>query len=174
MNAAILCPGPSLNDWPDATWANHNLIIGVNRAVLRFRCDWWAAGDWPMVKKHALGYRVKLFTTPATYSHLLGLTQFRDRMELHSYDEAATFLHPTEWRWNGKTATAALVLAAWQGATQIDVYGADWTTAPDYDGVMFPGTDRSASRWISEQDVWYRLVEKFAADGINVTRHGIN
>jgi hypothetical protein len=174
MNAAILCPGPSLANWPDATWQNHNLIIGVNRAVLRYHCNWWAAADWPMVKKHDPGYRVRLWTNADTYKHLCGLTMFRERMELHSFDEANNYLDPIQWRWTGKTATAALILAAHQRATQIDVYGADWTDQPDYDGVTFPGTDRGEHRWKGERDVWESLCGKLAESGITVTRHGLH
>src|SRR5688500_15855664 len=49
MNVAILCPGPSLTQFPGAPDAT---IIGVNRAATRFTCDWLAAIDYTLIEKH--------------------------------------------------------------------------------------------------------------------------
>ncbi len=36
------------------------------------------------------------------------------------------------------------------GATEIDVYGADWTQEPDFDGKELVGTVRTLDRWIEK------------------------
>jgi hypothetical protein len=166
MRVALLCPGPSLSNWPVETFAEYDLRIAVNRAILKYQCEWWAAADWPMVKKNNPSFPVKLWTNPDTFTHLCGLRDLFANLELHSFFEAKGSV--AESRWVGKTATAALVLAVRLGAKSIDVYGADWTDQPDFDGVMFDGTNRSAGRWEGERDVWDRLCNEF--NGVTVTR----
>src|SRR5262245_4568720 len=48
---ALLCPGPSLAQHQTAPWVDADLIVGVNRVPLRFKCDVWAVNDYPPMRK---------------------------------------------------------------------------------------------------------------------------
>lgn len=48
MTVALLCPGPSLARTFDDDFAG--IRVGVNRAAVGFRCDLWAALDYPMLR----------------------------------------------------------------------------------------------------------------------------
>lgn len=67
------------------------------------------------------------------------------------------------------TATAALVLLARLGATRVSVYGADWTDAPDFDGVA-AGENRTETRWNRERAIWGEVVEWMRGRGCEVER----
>ena len=72
--------------------------------------------------------------------------------------------------WDVKTATAALGLLATTGVSRIDVYGADWTDQPDFDGHIEVGCDRSAERWKQERETWGEMVDWLGSRGTEVNR----
>ncbi len=167
MKAAICCPGPSLNllDAPPAA----DILIGVNRAVLRFACHWLAAKDYTTLKQI---YREggprgtpSLFTIPQTWKD--SRDKFGPFPQFITTDQIA----PPIPNWSVKTAPAALVLAAHLGATSIDVYGADWTNEPDFDGVLIDGTQRDEARWNDEAIYWAAVTAYLKDKGVTVWRH---
>lgn len=142
MNCALLCPGPSLASWPDDTFAAYPLRIAVNRAVLRYPCHAWVMLDWKSITRIEDAPVIPLYTCLQSHHALRGRwTRFAE------FD-----IRNTEHR--GKTAISALFVAKELGATSIDVFGADWTDAPDFDGVTLVGTERHAARWEKESQQW--------------------
>jgi len=167
MTAAILCPGPSLlRSFAASDYAG--LRIGVNRAATALACDWWAACDMPLIRSqwpHVIG-TPRLFTIRATRDSLVR----RGYPEPNRLTDDLCRYCPEALRWCAFTATSALVLAGHLGATQIDVFGADWTDAPDFDGVMVEGCRRNEQRWADERCVWGDVVSFLAERGVTVER----
>ncbi len=165
MKAAICCPGPSLNllDAPPAA----DILIGVNRAILRFPCQWLAAMDYTTVKQlHREGATMpSLFTREQTWADVKH--KFGPFPQFITTDQIAIPVR----RWAFKTAPAALVLAAHLGATSIDVFGADWTNEPDFDGQLIDGTQRDEARWNDEAGIWNDVVIYLAERGVKTCRH---
>jgi hypothetical protein len=67
VKAALLCPGPSLVQTFDDDFAGWR--VGVNRAALAFKCDWWAALDHGPIEREKIG-GIPLITTLAAKQHL--------------------------------------------------------------------------------------------------------
>jgi hypothetical protein len=169
MHAIILCPGPSL-----ATYAAHSadLVIGVNRAALAHECNVWATLDYPMIRDNAdklLG-RPNLLTRRQTLIDIARRPARLQRFaEVRMVDDLDDFCPPT-LGYGRFSSAAALIYAAERGATQIDVYGADWAGTADFDGVN-AGENRGAARWQAEAELWLgHLVPWLAHRGVKVNR----
>lgn len=167
-SATILCPGESLalcDPKPD------HLTIGVNRAALAHRCDWWAAMDYPMVRDHCHTVHAQnLLSRKQTIEDTRRkgwVNGFAEVVEIESVQ--AQFCPPGfEPR---LTASCALLFAAKCGCTTIKVYGADWQGTKDYDGVE-AGEDRTNERWAKERHEWEDvLIPWLAEQGVKVERH---
>ena len=149
VSCALLCPGPSLADWK--RFDDYNLIVAVNRAVLHVeRVDAWVALDWKSITRID-AKPCTLYTCPSSTETLRPARWPRVR----EFD-----VRPTQHR--GKTAISALYVAKELGATRIDVFGADWTDQPDFDGVSLVGTERGADRWRDEARAWIAACEELA------------
>lgn len=163
MQICILCPGPSLADLTTPPTAD--LTIGVNRAVLKFACDWWAALDYQTFTRDTPLGNPRLFTR-AEYRHKTARTGI-DAEDLFG------LLPREKVNWPLYTSTASLLLAAYLGAKQIDVYGADWTlNSGDFDGVTPGDSRRNEHRWAVEMVIWSRLTNWLDEHGTTVKRHG--
>jgi hypothetical protein len=119
MRCALLCPGPSLADRLDAVFAAYPLRVAVNRAVLRYPCSAWVALDWKSITLIDPPNPVPLYTDRVARETLKGRWPRLDEFEIHEIEH------------RGLSAVSALHVAHSLGATSIDVYGADWTQAPD-------------------------------------------
>lgn len=172
MTTAILCPGPSLKNYAASDFCGR--VVGVNRAALGFACDWWVCLDLPLLCETAAHVKgcPNLFTARDSYAALSRESSlWAGRFPLLAED-LFVFLHPSESKicWTHYTATAALILAAHLGATSIKVYGADWTDAPDFDGIRVEGANRTAERWAREQEIWGKVTGWLVTRGIVVDR----
>jgi hypothetical protein len=174
MNAAILSPGPSL---PLTYEPNgHSVVIGVNRAVLAFRCDWWCFTDWQsFLHSHHVADVAKLglFFSGTALDELLrrGMGgRMQEARTLVAFEDIDPERTRDRLKWGLFSATAALWLACYLGAEQISVYGADWTDEPDYDGVKVKGCNRDAARWDVEQGIWLATCGYLAGRGTTVKR----
>lgn len=157
MRIAVLCPGPSLprtfkHDQP------YDVLIGVNRAVLFTSCDWLASFDASTVKALATP-GMKVFTRASCLPQDETLEAVAVWYPCVKLSDAGMF-----------TACGALLLAAALGANDIDVYGADWSDAPDFDGRHSEGDWRVAERWRRERVVWDKITRVLASQGIHVDR----
>lgn len=165
MTTAILCPGPSLLK----TFSGHKgLTIGVNRAATVFSCDIWAALDFPLIvsqRQHVLGTSAVMTCRETRRSLECRKIQYSWHIVEDLFDYC-----PHSMRYCGFSATSALILAAKLGATQINVYGADWTDAPDFDGYSHPGMTRNETRWNNERKIWGDVSQWLADRGVTVKR----
>ncbi len=139
----------------------------MNRAATFTLCDWWAFLDYTVFAQVLPPGKPKIFTTviSAETSAIHG-RPFKPDMTLDSI--MGNYM---AGGWTIYTATASLALAAHLGATQIDVYGADWEPdAPDWDGVMLASNTRHADRWAQERVLWDQLCGHLNEKGITIER----
>lgn len=171
MNAAILCPGPSLSKWAGGEYA---LTIGVNRAARLHPVDVWAFIDWRNFtdpERAVIGYTPRIVTTRESRRSiekrgmLGGLSQHRPEM----VDELATDC-PRALGWTVYTKPVAMVYAHLQGATSIDLWGDDMTDAPDADGHTDESNRRDADRWKREGEIVQAVTGWLADHGCTVRR----
>lgn len=164
MQIGILCPGPSLASIDSLPTCD--LSIAVNRAALRFACDWWAALDSQTFTRDESSIKgdPKLFTR-AEYRHKTK----RGGMDLEELDG---LLPRNRINYPLFTLPSSMVLAAWLGAKAIDIYGCDWTNAPDFDGIKPSDSRRNEHRWSAESVLFGRVQDWLLGLGITVTRHG--
>ncbi len=178
MTAAILCPGPSLTKTFPGRQGDYDVKIGVNRAPiilypLGVQCDWRSSKDWKQFTDYPAPYPLSIFTARAT----------ADDLEKHGHGGILSSVHRLFFDdltdkypiadmalWTLYSATAAIVLAAHLGATDIDVFGADFTNTPDADGVNVIGCDRDEARWDRERLRGRKMVEHLNGRGVRVSR----
>lgn len=165
MRVAILNPGPSLAKWPVEVFAAYDLRVGVNRAASRITsCDYWAFIDWTLFVQYQPAYHPGVITATEAVRGLERRGQSHELLEYGSPLLLESFLdaYPIQpgKSWSRYTCTTAMVAAAWLGASSIDLYGADWTDEPDFDGVTLPSNQRSESRWAGERVVYAATVEQ--------------
>lgn len=174
MNAALLCPGPSLAQAAVRDIYLSDVLLGVNRSVTTFECDWWVFLDWQILignemypPTKPIG-RPRIFTTQTAHEHA-ERHGGADRMRYPLIVEDIWKSYPQNG-WTIYSATAALILAAHVGAKSIDVYGADWKPdAPDFDGLQ-TSHNRGEGRWESERAIWDTTCAHLETLGISVRR----
>lgn len=158
MRLALVCTGPTANEFP----GGYECTIGVKRAATAFLCDWVAILDSPTL--------AELCPMILGSPRLLTRAAYRPKFSTIPGIDVESLSGPDKFdHW---TATAALVLAGNIGANRIDVYGADWTDAPNFDGSSAGDSDRGPLRWFREIKVWNEIVKRHAGNGIKVTRYG--
>jgi hypothetical protein len=133
LNAALLCPGPSLRLFR-GHGKRYDVLIGVNRGALIVPCDWWSAIDMEVITAVIPPGKPRLWTRGDHEKHF------------------AEF--PPATCWTKYSALAGLVLAAILKADAIDCYGCDMTGADEYDGQPLPGVNRHPNRWSDERHWW--------------------
>lgn len=165
MQACILCPGPSLANVSDLPTCS--VSIAVNRAALRFGCDYWAALDYQTFTRDEPNIKGNpLLFTRAEYRH----KTHRDGIDA---EDLFGLLSRDRINWPMYTLPAAMVLAAWLGAKRIDIYGCDWAlNQPDFDGSTPQHSRRDMSRWAAETVLFSRVVDWLNEHGTEVKRHG--
>lgn len=161
MKAVILCPGPSLARLIELPPCD--ISIAINRAALKFACQWWASLDYPMLRDNQakiLG-NPQLLTRRQTYLDLhKRLGRFAEIRIVEDMADAAGYV---------KTLPCAMVFAHTLGAKRIDLYGVDWQGDCDFDGVK-AGENRSEERWRLERLEVTGLMEWLAGKGVEVNR----
>lgn len=157
--ACLICPGPSVANWPDETFAAYSVRVGVNRGVMRYPCTAWAALDGKSIQRMMREDNNRLAPLPL----------YTDQIALADYGATWRIEFPvTVIPHTGFSAIAGLHVCQLLGANEIDVYGADWTTAPDFDGKELVGTVRSLDRWKREARAWDAAIELMK---LKVTRY---
>ena len=159
MRIALLCPGPSLARTFPACAGGYDLVLAVNHAVLIARADWWVFADWTLFTQCDPDYAPRVFTTTSAVRGIERCsleTRFKRHCEPLLFEDRWPE-YPGELGWTLWSACAGLVLGAHLGATYIDVYGADWTCEPDWDGTQLVGNNRGDIRWRQERVCWARL-----------------
>lgn len=168
MKCNLLCPGPSLVHYVP----REGLTIGVNRAACAYKCDWWVFLDFAIFRD----WRATVIGKPSIYTTRNCVYEITRRglpNSIAEYTVKTLDDNPTpKTGWTLLSSCAALVLSKDLGFDEIDVFGADWTDSPDYDGVKTIGMNRGANRWNNKERPWWN--NTIAALGITVTRikHG--
>lgn len=150
MNAAVLCPGPSLERFPgrDA----YELVIAVNRAVTVCECDYVILLDaWTFSKCGPIPGKPTIVAAADIYHQMCGIAP----AALHHpfLERDVGWLPKTGVLWQTKGLTTALVLAWVKGATEVECVGVDWSGAADWDGFTHPRQQRTADRWTRERQL---------------------
>ena len=182
MNAAVLCPGPSVQNYPvngdlrlSETSPNdpraYDVIVGVNRAASLHACDFWCLLDHytyalrpvigqPTICCHASIYSNMLAAYPAAKDHPhLALENITENFQICN--------------WRTWSASLAIVVAFIQGADLIECYGMDWVGTTDWDGFTQTQHRRSAKRWLGEQKLFGEIRDWLGARGCTVRRVGV-
>jgi len=177
MDAAILCPGPTLARHDPRQWEDAGVVIAVNRAAEDFACDWWAVLDAEVFGNHLLAppktKRPRLLMFDISFDRLMSpggeFSHLAGEMRKHQITRTsvlATMGPPQSWA--TYTACAALVLAAWIGAGRIDVYGADMEGDRDFKGDA--GRRRDCKRWTQEREHWQLITQWLEGRNVRVER----
>jgi hypothetical protein len=171
LNAAILCPGPSLQS---CGAISADVTIGINRAASFVPCDWVAAVDYPVVTQWGDSFGgAKWLTNQNSITHLEREKHPWAWREHVTTDFLRRNFHDTrDFPWTIFSFTSALVFAAYLGATTVEIYGADWAGVADWDGVESaePGK-RDEQRWDGERKLFHKVESWMQSKGITVTRH---
>lgn len=170
MTVAILCPGPSLEK---CGALSADVTIGVNRAASFVRCDYVAAVDYPVIEKWGDGFGdAKWLTNQSSFDHLARQDHPFARRETVTTDWLRRNYYDTrDFPWTIFSFTSALVFAAYLGATEVDIYGADWAGESDWDGVAGaePGK-RNDDRWRGERALFEKVKAWMEVQGVHVSR----
>ncbi len=182
MNAAVLCPGPSVQNYPingDLRLSEaspiepraYDLVVGVNRAAGLQHCDFWCLLDHytydllpvigkPTIVCHASIYHSMVREYPASKDH--------GHLALENIDENFQICNWRTW-----SASLAIVVAFTQGVDLIECYGMDWVGTTDWDGFTHRTHRRSAKRWLGEQKLFGEIRDWLGARGCTVRRVGV-
>lgn len=178
---ALLCPGPSLAQFPDfdeLERGTYAAVIGVNRAAGHAACDYWVLCDNSAMQHTVPAGRPTLVCDPECRQRLqkafpatVEAMPWRDRVE--DMECLQSELTPGRAKWWHFSATSALILAWRLGATEIVCYGVDWQGVEDWDGHTHLGMSRNEERWTRECQLWTQVVDLLARRDVTVTRKQI-
>lgn len=173
MQVALLSAGPSLLRTFEDSF-EFDVRIGVNRAAEKFRCDWWAVGDWQAIVGHGMAALQPLgdpqVFTLDTSIESMDLRSLRVAKPLAGFKSTCGYLNPPI-RWATWSATAGVVLARHIGATSLDVFGVDMSNTPDV--CNKPGR-HGPDRWQRERPVWEACIQWIRSQGVRVVIHQPN
>jgi len=169
MRAAVLCPGPSLAAFADR--GGYDLRIGVNRAVGLYRCDYWAMLDqrtWELV--NPVG-RPVIICDRGHYVHLRARYPTARHHHNLAVETIAETLPHKPVKWHTWSMTAAIAAAHFLGARTIEVWGADWSGADDFDDYHDEFQNRTDERWARERKLFCEIQLWLGTAGTNVRRN---
>jgi len=169
MKACVLCPGPSLSRQVGRPLREkYDIIIGVNRAVEAFECDYWVALDTRTFGMTKVVGRPVLVTNALHYRKMC--TESPEAREFRHLDPKTIVPRKLCPGWSTKGLLAAVAVAHAKGAEEVDCYGVDWEGTADFDGKTFPGQKRTAKRWQKETRLFSKLAQILAKRGTTVRR----
>ncbi len=167
VKAIVLSPGPSLVSYAPIP---ADLTIGVNRAATLHSVDAWSCGDTPMVlrtQEQVIGSPILIcpqVTMDAFVDH-----KFQWRGETFTSTKMVEFMHPGEVNWPWCSFLIGCLYAAYRGATEIEVFGADWHGKLDWDNTA-AGMNRGEDRWREEQGLFNALSIVLGRRGVDLVR----
>lgn len=181
MKIAVISNGPSAVLFDKAERNGYDRVLAVNEAATLWRSKWWVATDWLQIERNirnVLGAPF-LFTRKSTPQLLR--ENSKDSQAIATLEEwmwegrivaHETITNPmlpaTVPPWNCYSGTAALILAWWLNADQIDIYGVD--LAGETDSTGKPWHTRKHTRWTHETCIVDAIVGMYAERGIVARR----
>lgn len=162
---AILSGGASLNQtWNKDKDSEYDCVIAINRAAFVYECDYWVAGDYPIVNnnKHLVLGKPTLVTRHKTERKLVNfpLRVINWDYFLHKYKPPIQHIV--------YTITGALIFARSCNPEIIDIYGNDQKLNGEYcDGTRNNHCTRQ-ERWDKEIPAYNKIVKWLEDDNIVV------
>ena len=182
MNAAVLCPGPSVQRYPingDLRVSEfspeprpYDLIVGVNRAATLHACDFWCLLDHytfaldppvigtPTIVCHAAIYNAMAREFPEAKNH--------KHLSLENINEDFQTCN-----WRNWSASLGIMVAVINGANVVECYGMDWCGTDDWDGFNHEKHRRGTKRWASERKLFQQMTDWLAERGCVLRRVGV-
>ena len=183
VRVAIVCPGPSLCDFPGSD--GFSSVIAVNRAAKAVRVDYWVCLDhhtfgdaWgggtktEQQKRDPLKPvgRPTLICSLSTFRRIGRRCPAVKRWKHENHQQLKFPKKKVRWhRWGW--ATAILWAAIKLEATEIECWGMDWVGQGDFDGFEHGKMRRDERRWAAERAQFGRLAAWWEGKGVRVTRH---
>lgn len=160
MRCAILNPGPSIaHTLPAEHMLLYDRVWAVNRAIA-FGAHFWAALDWQMLDQIPHRPWLTIITLRQSKAKMEGC--WSGRWEL-------TEAVPEIGGPHNFSFLCALCHALTLKPTSIDIYGADWTNAPDWDN-RHTSSGRNDGRWDKERAQFHVIQVHAAQQGCPITR----
>lgn len=162
MNAAVLCPGPSLASFPGRQ--GFDLVVAVNRAVNVHGADYLVALDDVTfgLCEFRNGSRPTLVSPASIHERTVEAHEAARHLPLLELDRTWMSDRNRTMRWWSKGLTVALVLAWVKGADAIRCFGVDWAGEADFDGYHAAHQRRDARRWAAERELCAAVVRSLA------------
>lgn len=186
MNAAVLCPGASVQRYPKSVELRvseactvpraYDLVVGVNRAAGLFPCDFWCLLD-----HYTFNLKPTVIGRPTIVCHASirnSMTKEFPDAKLHKHIALETLdpdpdIDPELAKnciWRTWSASLAIIVAFVNGAAVVDCYGMDWRGTDDWDGFNHPQHRRGTRRWVAEQHLFEKIQDWLAGLGCVVRR----
>ena len=164
MKAAILCSGKCVVLYQPAT--QYDVVIAVNRAINRYRADYWSVLDAKTLNFVHLLPHCPWITKRSTSKKMLGVVSEAPQFVIIDHFEVSR----KDIGWYSFSSLAAIIFAKLQGARKIDCYRMDWAGKEDYDGFSDECQNRHPGRWFEEGRDFHRLKVWFAEEAIQLKR----
>jgi len=174
----VLCPGPSLLAFAKADAAPSAperlaAVIGVNRVVTAFQCDYWVcldvhAGD--QIEVGAILGAPTIVAGPGVPKRIA--RRHRQAADWPTLVHTEIDLPRDQVAWGRFGATTAVALAASLGAKLIRCFGVNWKGTADFDGFEHIKQRRDEARWDEERALWTALAGLLESRGVRLERVG--
>lgn len=182
MNAAVLCPGASVQRYPQNGELRmseacpepraYDLVVGVNRAAGLHACDFWCLLD-----HYTYGLQPAVIGRPTIVCHAsIYNSMTKEYPEAKSHDHLALENIHEDFQtcnWRTWSASLAIVVAYIRGAAVVDCYGMDWRGTEDWDGFNHHKHRRGVKRWAAERQLFECIQKWLAGRGCVVRRVGV-
>jgi hypothetical protein len=175
VRAVILCPGPSLlaslRDLNSGV-LDASFVIGVNRAVTAYSCDYWCSLDAETYEETAPIGTPKIVCGNGNYRRLhrrrpdypLGAARlYTDEVDKNNGV-------PDSIKWRSYSFLTAIMFAYEQGAREILIAGADLCGHRDWDNGQDARVNRSEERWIKERRYYEDFSRWLSERGVTIRR----
>lgn len=178
MRVCIISNGPSANLYQEVDPREvFQTTIGVNKAVAKWKLDWWVFNDPQTFNDVDCIGKPKLFTRRQTAAHMKQLWTRWPSEKVIAEDTGgipwpggATGRRGMTREWHSYSGQTSLGLAMYLKATEVVVYGVDLDMDIDFTGSTHG--HRAEPRWSRERKSWdYAAAWLAKHRGMTIIRH---
>lgn len=173
--AALLCPGPALNDFPGRE--GYDLLIGVNRAACFIELDLWSAFDHYTVVEAMQDEDVPVIGNPTLLTRFCARAKLEKRgavvlpfdvIDIDATRERHKKTHPERCFNYSATGAAAYAMRVLK-VDHLDIWGCTLEGSDDWDGGQTDVTagHRNPGRWQNERVAWRGLHQMYRKRMVN-------